>query len=72
MKSKLNKTLDISVEEGKIFFDRCIRSQITKVSDLKISELTDKTINGDTFTVLKELPKKIADLAIIDPPYNLT
>jgi site-specific DNA-methyltransferase (adenine-specific) len=32
----------------------------------------DKTICGDTLSVLKQLPDSFADLIIVDPPYNLT
>ena len=34
--------------------------------------IKNKTIRGDTFAVLPELPKAFADLAIVDPPYNLS
>lgn len=39
---------------------------------LKSPEILDKTINGDSFSVLPLLPKNFADLLIADPPYNLT
>ena len=67
-KASRNKTIDISVEDGKAFLSRCIR--VTKaVSD--IAEITDKTILGDTFKVCPRLPEKSVDLIIADPPYNL-
>ena len=34
--------------------------------------MLDKIINQDIFTVAAYLPKKFADLLILDPPYNLT
>ena len=67
-KASRNKTIDISVEDGKAFLSRCAR--VTKaVSD--IAEITDKTILGDTFKVCPRLPEKSVDLIIADPPYNL-
>ena len=35
------------------------------------SQIVNKTICGDLFTVLGLLPNEFADLLIIDPPYNL-
>jgi site-specific DNA-methyltransferase (adenine-specific) len=66
-KGKRNKTIDITVEEGKDYLDKCI-----SISEEKpVEEVLDKTILGDTFEVLKLLPKKSIDLLIVDPPYNL-
>ena len=67
-KSSRNKTIDISVEEGKEYLEKSITIQ-----DLKtIDQVTDKTILGDTFESLKLLPEESIDLIIVDPPYNLT
>ena len=67
MKAARNKTIDFSVEEGKAYLDRCIKVN----SVVAIEDITDKTIVGDTFEVLKFLPKDSIDLLIVDPPYNL-
>ena len=67
MKASRNKTIDISVEEGACYLNRCI--SVTKPST--VEEILDKTINGDAFDVLPKLPKKFVDLLIVDPPYNL-
>ena len=67
MKSPKNKTIDITVEEGRDYLDRCIRVN-GKVS---VKEICDKTIIGDTFEVMKNLPESFADLVIADPPYNM-
>ena len=67
MKASRNKTIDISVEEGACYLNRCI--SVTKPST--VEEILDKTINGDTFDVFPKLPKKFVDLLIVDPPYNL-
>lgn len=68
MKAQRNKTLDISVEEGRQYLEKCIT--VNEKTTLK--KITDKTILGDTFAVLPFLPKKFVDLLIVDPPYNLT
>lgn len=67
MKAERNKTIDITIEEGKEYLDRCI----TQVKDTGVSDILDKTILGDSFQVLKQLPEGFADLVIVDPPYNL-
>ena len=67
MKAERNKTIDITVEEGKAYLDRCI----TVSQKAEVSSILDKTILGDTFSVLPLLPEKFVDLLIVDPPYNL-
>ena len=67
MKAQRNKTIDITIEEGKEYLERCI----TISEKTKLKDVLDKTINGDTFKVLKYLPEKSVDLLIVDPPYNL-
>lgn len=67
MKADRNKTIDITVEEGKEYFERCITISEKKTID----GVLDKTIIGDTFETLKLLPEKSVDLLIVDPPYNL-
>ena len=67
MKSDKNRTIDISVYEGQEFLDNCIRVE----EDVTLEKVLDKTIVGDTFEVMKHLPKKSVDLLIVDPPYNM-
>ena len=67
MKSKRNKTIDLSVEEGREYLQRCVA--VTEPAAL--DAVLDKTILGDTFAVLPLLPEKSVDLLIVDPPYNL-
>lgn len=67
-KAGRNKTIDISLEQGQKYLDRCIEVN----SPVEISAVLDKTINGDTFEVVKHLPEKSIDLIIADPPYNLS
>ena len=67
MKAGRNKTIDMSVEEGACYLERCI----TITESTTIDKIIDKTILGDTFYVLKNLPSNFVDLLIVDPPYNL-
>lgn len=67
MKASRNKTINISVEEGKEYLERCI----TLEKKAELSEVLDKTIIGDTLEVLRFLPPNSVDLLIVDPPYNL-
>lgn len=68
-KSPRNKTIDISVEEGKVYLDRCIGVSTMQGS---IDGIVNKTILGNTFEVMPLLPHDSVDLVIADPPYNLT
>ena len=67
MKAGRNKTIDISVEEGRKYLDKCISVNVP--TDIK--NIKNKTICGDTFEVLDLLPHNFVDLLIVDPPYNL-
>ncbi len=67
MKAERNKTIDITVEEGKKYLEKCI--SVTQKTET--SSVLDKTIIGDTFAALPLLPEKFVDLLIADPPYNL-
>ena len=75
MKSEKNKTIDLTVEEGKEYLDRCLREEDLngglREEDPDCS-LRDRIIIGDTFSVLPKLPPAFAKLLIVDPPYNLT
>lgn len=67
MKAERNKTIDISVDEGRCYLERCI----SVTTSTAIEDVLDKTIIGDTMSVVPLLPKKFVDLLIVDPPYNL-
>ena len=67
IKAERNKTIDISIEDGLCYLNRCIN--VTE--PMSLEKITDKTIVGDTFEVLPFLPEGFADLLIVDPPYNL-
>lgn len=66
-KSTRNKTIDITVEEGKQYLNKCISVN----SEVQVSDIIDRTVIGDTFSVLPLIPKAFVDLLIADPPYNL-
>lgn len=70
MKSSRNKTIDISVDEGVNYLKKCISINENNEKP-KINDIIDKTILGDTFSVLPLLPEKFVDLMIVDPPYNI-
>ena len=67
MKADRNKTIDISVEEGKEYLKKCMVLE----KKVKLSEILDKTILGNTLEILSLLPENSVDLLIVDPPYNL-
>jgi site-specific DNA-methyltransferase (adenine-specific) len=73
-----NKTLTLSENERAVFKRRLLypnndRLSISKHADNKllVSQMLNKTICGDLFSILDLLPEEFADLLIIDPPYNL-
>lgn len=68
MSSKRNKTIDISLEDGKEYLNRCLKGD--SFSDF--SKINNKIIIGDTFKVMRNLPNGFVDLMIVDPPYNLS
>ena len=68
VKSSRNKTIDTTVEQGREYLARCISVNTAQT----IESLINKTIIGDTFSVMPLLPPKSVDLVIADPPYNLT
>jgi site-specific DNA-methyltransferase (adenine-specific) len=67
MKSSRNKTINISLKDGKGYLNRCIKWN----NKLSFDDIKNKIIVGDTFKVSPKLPKGIVDLMIVDPPYNL-
>lgn len=67
MKAERNKTIDISIEEGQAYLKRCLSVN----TPVNLSSILDKTILGDTLSVLPLLPREFVDLLIVDPPYNL-
>ncbi len=67
MKADRNKTIDLTVDEGREYLERCIAVD----GAASLEDVLDKTILGDTLSILPLLPEKSVDLLIVDPPYNL-
>lgn len=63
-----NKTLTLTDEERKSL--QFLLLSAHQVDDNAI--LFNKTIHGDTLSLLSRLPAQLADLIIVDPPYNLS
>lgn len=66
MASPRNRTLTLSPEE----IDRLAASCLGEGDDL--ARARDAVLLGDTFALLPRLAPASVDLAIVDPPYNLT
>ena len=67
-KAPRNKTLILSQDEEKAYANKA------KVLSAKTSfeKIKNQIILQDTFAAMKFIPSAIADLMIVDPPYNLT
>ena len=63
IKSVKNKTIDfdINTEEGRAYLNKCIIDN-DNIKEYKKKDIINKTINGNTFDVLKKIEKNIADL----------
>lgn len=68
VKAGRNKTIDISIEDGAAYLERCVR--LEKEPD-NVDAVVNKTVIGDMQRVCSLLPEKSVDLIIADPPYNL-
>jgi len=63
-----NRTLTCSDDEL-----RELGSQLLRIDDsVSIDALENRIVHGDVFDCLSRLPLGFVDLAVIDPPYNLT
>ncbi|MBQ5524310.1 MAG: site-specific DNA-methyltransferase [Paludibacteraceae bacterium] len=62
-----NRTITVAEDEKPL-----LRSFITLPDQINGTELQDTIINTDLFDVIDLVPNEVADLIIIDPPYNLT
>lgn len=67
-KSKRNKTIDFSLDQGQKYLDRAVKLS----KQAKLTDVLDRSLLGDTFEILPLLPEAFVDLMIVDPPYNLT
>lgn len=65
-----NRTLVVSDVEKKVLSEKLVK--LNTYSSVDKEDIFDKTILGDLLEVIDKIPKQIADLIIIDPPYNLS
>ena len=78
VRAKNNRTIFLTDEErvrlskSILSSDFIFNSLLKEKSQVCASDILDKTIHGDTISLLRYLPDEFADLIIIDPPYNLT
>jgi site-specific DNA-methyltransferase (adenine-specific) len=63
-----NRTLTITENERAFLKKKLFVPNKVKMT---VSQITNKTIRGDLFSIIDLLPVEFADLLIIDPPYNL-
>ena len=68
-RAKRNKTLRITNKETAFYKKQLYYPEAKK--PLLLSELRNKTICADLFSLLEYLPEACVDLLILDPPYNL-
>ncbi len=63
-----NRTLTLNDEDHV-----CLRPRLLEFgSPVELETCIDRTILGDSLNILPLLPRKMVDLLIVDPPYNLT
>ena len=63
-----NRTLSVTGEEVEQ-----LRDLVSTLSDIERGEnVLNKIIHADLLAIIDRIPNGFADLAIIDPPYNLT
>ncbi len=72
--SERNKTILLTAEEKALFRQKLYIPQVDSTDSkvLSLNDITNKTILGDTVSVLPLLPEGFADVLFLDPPYNLT
>lgn len=65
-----NRTITLSESERSRYAKKLLNAS-TGASAFAVKNLLGKTILGDTLAVLPRIPAEVADLIIVDPPYNL-
>ncbi|MCR5748041.1 MAG: site-specific DNA-methyltransferase [Lachnospiraceae bacterium] len=71
-RSPRNKTLYLTDDKLALYSGRCIAEKdLESGKDIELSKIIDRTVLGDSISVMSHLPKGFADLVIVDPPYNL-
>lgn len=67
-KATNNRTLSVSTEEIPILQKHIVTAERLH----EVRAFSDLLINADLFEVLDDIPNNLADVIIIDPPYNIT
>ncbi len=67
-RAKNNRTISITEKERSTLLAQIISEQQL----LSPLDWEDKIINADLFDIIDSIPNQIADLIILDPPYNLS
>lgn len=67
-RSPRNRTLTCTKEEIDILNPQLLNIR----TQSSLHDISERIINGDTFSILPYLPSSIVDLLIVDPPYNLS
>ena len=68
-KSARNKTIDFDLDHAPAgVLEQIVTLQPGPVS---LTAIRDRSINGDSFQLVRQFPDQFADLALVDPPYNL-
>lgn len=64
----MNRSLFLGTEETSEYLNRClsIEEPIKNIDTVK-----NRTVYGDTFSILERLPSDAVDLVFVDPPYNM-
>lgn len=73
-KAQRNKTIDFTLdsEEGQKYAGLSLRFEKTSNQRaLACEDVLDQVILGDSLKVMDQLPERMVDLMIVDPPYNL-
>ncbi|GHT43600.1 hypothetical protein AGMMS49965_17710 [Bacteroidia bacterium] len=71
IRAERNHTLTVDDSERLLYSQNLLTADGLK-ANRELSFLTNKTICADLFDVIDLLPQGVADLVVIDPPYNLT
>ena len=72
-RAERNKTLTLNDAEREIYKKNLIyRKNLESQTQVKLEEITNKTICGNLFDTIPLLPKNSVDLLFLDPPYNLS
>jgi site-specific DNA-methyltransferase (adenine-specific) len=67
-RARRNRTLSLTAEESAHYRQRLLRLR----EPISLAAAQDRTICQDVLEAVSFLPGQFADLAVIDPPYNLT